>query len=131
MHSCPVKHSPYRRTTRRAFAANREQVTQPSSDGRSFEGTNRRARSVMPDQWLRVYNAMHTPVSTEANSTPTTANPARTEDIPTGRVPESACVIANTEGVATEPCSRPKGQSVVKGEWFRAYRRQSSPRSST
>jgi hypothetical protein len=82
-----VKHSPYRRSTRRAFRRKPRASNPTSSDGRSFEGTNRRARSVMPDQWRRVYNAMHTPVSTEANSTLTTANPARTEHIPTGRVP--------------------------------------------
>jgi len=85
-----VKHSPYRRSTRRAFRRKPRASNPTSSDGRSFAGTNRRARSVMPDQWLRVYNAMHTPVSTEANSTLTTANPARTEHIPTGRVRESA-----------------------------------------
>ena len=58
-----------------------------SSDGRSFERTNRRIRFAMPDRWLRARNTIHTPVSTEANSTPTTADPARTEDIPNG-VPE-------------------------------------------
>jgi hypothetical protein len=82
-----VKHSPYRRSTRRAIRRKPRTSNPTSPDGRSFEGTNRRARSVMPDQWLRVYNAMHTPVSTETSSTLTTANPARTEHIPTGRVP--------------------------------------------
>ena len=120
MHSCPVKHGPYRRSTRRPFAANREQVTQSRLTDDPFEGTNRRARSVMPDPWLWVYNAMHTPVSTEANSTPTTANPARTEDIPLGGYPK--CVRQSphrggSEG-STEPCSRPKVRASSRGSCF-------------
>ena len=106
------------------FAANREQVTQPRlTDAPLRERTGAPAPSCQTNGYGYTTRCTHLSAPKRTARSP---RPTR-QELNTSQL-GGYLKVRRGGGVSTEPCSRPKGQSVVEGELFRAYRRQSARR---